>query len=350
MLYSLIVQVIPSAWLKIYGDEVGNSAILHGPSGNTWQVGVGRPKWVAFRVGWRTFAADNCLEKGDMLVFTLIGNSEFSVKIFDSRTCLEKECSLTATNTGCYDSRSPVLLGEKRKQKDDESPSELKRICLNENGVHFGNSDQALKSFRNGNGWQQSRSKMSTCSSATRISHGECALLDLNSKPLFIQRNPTCDSGKSFPEVNHQLVDAVDTLTFQEYPSGIVYQPHPISIRSHAVEDEYNPQGHFKAQVNERIHAFLSDFTVTIYTLFKLWFSFVKYVQECPHNICSMMAMQIDQLIHWRVYFWCIMDHVMTKNGFIFIFSLVLLVNQNTFAWSLCFLNFYLSMYKTFHF
>lgn len=256
----MIVQVIPSAWLKLYGDEVGNSAILHGPSGNTWQVGVGRPKWVAFRVGWRTFAADNCLEKGDMLVFTLIGNSEFSVKIFDSRTCLEKESSLTATNTGCYDSRSPVLLGEKRKHKDDdENPSELKRICLYENeGLHLRNNDQVLKSFRNGSGLQQSRSKLLTFSSAARIPQRECPLLDLNSKPLFIHQNPPSDSGRSFPDVHHQLLDAVDARTFQEYSSGIVYQPHPISIRSLNVGAECGPQAQSKAQVLERLNDFRS--------------------------------------------------------------------------------------------
>ncbi|KAG0571393.1 hypothetical protein KC19_VG008300 [Ceratodon purpureus] len=242
--------VIPSAWLKLYGDEVGNSAILHGPSGNTWQVGVGRPKWVAFRVGWRTFAADNCLEKGDMLVFTLIGNSEFSVKVFDSRTCLEKESSLTATNTGCYDSRSPVLLGEKRKYKeDDEHPPVLKRICVYENeGMHLGNKDQAVKSFRNGNGLHQSRSKLATFSSAACVLQRECTLLDLNSKPLCIHQNSPSDCGRSYPEVHPQLLDAVGARTLQEYPSGILYQPHPISIRSHNVGADCGAQAQSKIQ------------------------------------------------------------------------------------------------------
>lgn len=208
-------------------------------------------------MGWRTFAADNCLEKGDMLVFTLIGKSKFSVKIFDSRTCLEKESSLTATNTGCYDSRSPVLLGEKRKQRDGcENVAELKRICLNENGAQLGNNDQALELFRNGNALQQSGAKISIFSSAAAlISQRKCPLLDLNSKPLNIHQNPTNDGGNNFPEVNQQLLDAVDARTLQEYnASGVVYQPHPISIRSHDVEEECS-QGQLKPQVLEHLQA-----------------------------------------------------------------------------------------------
>lgn len=250
-------QVIPSAWLKLYGDDVGNSAILLGPSGNTWQVGVSRPKWVAFRVGWRTFAADNCLEKGDMLVFTLIGKSRFAVKIFDCRTCLEKESSLTATNTGCYDSRSPVLLGEKRKlQRDgsDTTTTDLKRICLS-----TGENNNLDEFPRNGNGPGLPPPKaLSMFNSILQTSQRKCSLLDLNSKPLSIQHHhpPPCDSSgrSSFPEVNQQLLDAVDDRSLQEYASAVVYQPHPISIRSHDFDDECSPHSQSKAQVLPSFH------------------------------------------------------------------------------------------------
>jgi hypothetical protein len=41
-------QVIPAAFIKLYGNDVGKTAILQGPGGQVWQVGIGRPKWVAF--------------------------------------------------------------------------------------------------------------------------------------------------------------------------------------------------------------------------------------------------------------------------------------------------------------
>lgn len=214
---------------------------------------MGRPKWVAFRVGWRTFAADNGLEKGDFLVFTLVGKSEFSVKIFDSKTCLEKECALTATNTGCYDSRSPVLV-EKRKQREDEdNAAELKRICFysNEGMQMESTSDPTLDIFRNGSTAHHRRPKLQHYSAASSpIPHRECNLLDLNAQPLYLLQNSANGAEKDSAEVHNHLMDVVGARTLQGYASGVVYQPHPLSIRSQDIgEDGLNLQGLPKSQV-----------------------------------------------------------------------------------------------------
>lgn len=248
------LQVIPSAWLKLYGDEVGNSAILHGPSGHTWQVGVGRPKWVAFRVGWRTFAADNGLEKGDLLVFTLIGKSEFSVKVFDSKTCLEKESAVTATNTGCYDSRSPVQ-SDKRKQRDDEENSiphaDTKRISLHrDRRAQMGESEQTLERFRTETTQihhRQAKSQSVSWPNAPAF-QAQPPLLDLNSQPLYLLPCTASEGNRNFLEVQNQLLDVVHARTIQGFASDFVYQPHPISVRSLDVAGDTTAGGQSIAQ------------------------------------------------------------------------------------------------------
>jgi hypothetical protein len=149
-------QVIPAAFIKLYGNDVGKTAILQGPGGQVWQVGIGRPKWVAFRVGWWTFAADHDLEKGDILVFTLTGKSQFSVKIFDNKTGIEKLSVLEPRNTGIFDSRTSPVLGEKRKERDEkemELQLQMKRLCFDiaEGGIMDENPPlQALESLCSG--------------------------------------------------------------------------------------------------------------------------------------------------------------------------------------------------------
>jgi hypothetical protein len=144
-------QFIPAAFIKLYGNDVGKTAILQGPGGQVWQVGIGRPKWVAFRVGWRTFAADHDLEKGDILVFTHTGKSQFSVKIFDNKTGTEKLSAREARNTGIFDSRTSPVLGEKRKERDEEEMElqlHMKKLCFDiaEGGIMDENPPTA--SFR----------------------------------------------------------------------------------------------------------------------------------------------------------------------------------------------------------
>ncbi len=153
MLNLLCPRLYLAAFIKLYGNDVGKTAILQGPGGQVWQAGIGRSKWVAFRVGWRTFAADHDLEKGDILVFTLTGKSEFSVKIFDNKNGTEKLSALEARNTGIFDSRTSLVLGEKCKERDEEEMElqlHMKKLCFDiaEGGIMDENpSPQALESL-----------------------------------------------------------------------------------------------------------------------------------------------------------------------------------------------------------
>ena len=54
---------------------------LVGVKGSEWVVAFTRN---ALRAGWKVFATDHRLEKGDMIMFTLIAPKRFSVCVFDS--------------------------------------------------------------------------------------------------------------------------------------------------------------------------------------------------------------------------------------------------------------------------
>lgn len=100
-------------YMREYGHRLGETAILKGRNGRQWEVGVSKGTWTGFRVGWKTFAAAYNLEVGDKLEFTLIADSTFLVKVFDT-----KDNEKTGSSAGPLEV-SGRFLG-KRKLKDAE--------------------------------------------------------------------------------------------------------------------------------------------------------------------------------------------------------------------------------------
>ncbi|KAJ8762177.1 hypothetical protein K2173_007331 [Erythroxylum novogranatense] len=82
-----------------FGNNLRNilpqNVVLKGPGGCTWCVGLRAKKGTLFfKDGWRKFVMDHSLQNGDMLLFTYsVGNSQFDVSVFDTKTQCEKEAS-----------------------------------------------------------------------------------------------------------------------------------------------------------------------------------------------------------------------------------------------------------------
>ncbi|XP_059279245.1 putative B3 domain-containing protein Os03g0621600 isoform X1 [Lycium ferocissimum] len=95
---------IPSKFIKHMEGRAPGTALLVGPSGNSWPVDlIQRDDGLFFHNGWVSFVNDHCLETGDSLVFRYDGDLHFTVQAFDESSC-EKEaaynadCSQAATN------------------------------------------------------------------------------------------------------------------------------------------------------------------------------------------------------------------------------------------------------------
>jgi len=72
--------------------------MLEGANGQRWPVGIGGAfDFKGFMEGWRPFAAYHCLVKGDQLVFTLVGHSQFAVQGFDKNGCCKKGTTIVCT-------------------------------------------------------------------------------------------------------------------------------------------------------------------------------------------------------------------------------------------------------------
>ncbi|KAL0438641.1 UNVERIFIED_CONTAM: putative B3 domain-containing protein [Sesamum latifolium] len=74
-------------------------ALLVGPSGNNWYVGlIIVDSGLFLNDGWAEFVRDHFLEQGDSLVFRYDGNLHFTVQIFDRSLC-EKEAAFSAESS-----------------------------------------------------------------------------------------------------------------------------------------------------------------------------------------------------------------------------------------------------------
>lgn len=71
------------------GDDHCGTALLKGPSGTIWRVGLKEKNGGVFigKRGWKRFVEDNSVQLGYCLVFTYHGELRFSVKIFDTSAC-----------------------------------------------------------------------------------------------------------------------------------------------------------------------------------------------------------------------------------------------------------------------
>ncbi|CAN4122752.1 unnamed protein product [Withania somnifera] len=95
---------IPLKFIKHIEGRASATAVLLGPSGNSWLVDlIQQDDGLFFFNGWASFVKDHCLETGDSLVFRYDSDLHFTVQAFDESSC-EKEaaynadCSQGATN------------------------------------------------------------------------------------------------------------------------------------------------------------------------------------------------------------------------------------------------------------
>ncbi|MCD9646575.1 hypothetical protein HAX54_036511 [Datura stramonium] len=139
---------IPSKFIKHMEGRASGTAVLVGPSGNSWPVDlIQQDDGLFFHNGWVSFVKDHCLETGDSLVFRYDGDLHFTVQAFDESSC-EKEaaynadCSQGATNLYNLalkkrDRGNSVLLdciveGVPKKMRSTQIPSE----CTSSQDTH----------------------------------------------------------------------------------------------------------------------------------------------------------------------------------------------------------------------
>ncbi|KAL5790801.1 hypothetical protein ACOSQ2_005689 [Xanthoceras sorbifolium] len=75
---------IPKKFVRIFGDELSNAAMLTVPNGRVWQVGLTKDRRkIWFQDGWYDFVQYHSIKTGYFLVFKYGKNSNFNVLIFD---------------------------------------------------------------------------------------------------------------------------------------------------------------------------------------------------------------------------------------------------------------------------
>ncbi|KAG0586829.1 hypothetical protein KC19_2G120800 [Ceratodon purpureus] len=83
---------IPAFYTREHGPNIRGKCLLVGVTGAQWEVSF---KDISFRDGWKVFANDYKLEKGDIIVFSLVAPKKFLVNIFDKfgmeKVCLNEE-------------------------------------------------------------------------------------------------------------------------------------------------------------------------------------------------------------------------------------------------------------------
>lgn len=75
------MQCVPSGYIRDHiGKDVKEDFVLEDAMGSEWVVGFNRSGLYG---GWKSFAADHCIERGDHLVAALTGTNRFLVHVFD---------------------------------------------------------------------------------------------------------------------------------------------------------------------------------------------------------------------------------------------------------------------------
>lgn len=122
--------------------KLQRNVILEDGFGNTWEVSFvsasASPVW---RTGWTEFAVDNHLVKGDIVLFVLIADSHFRIRIFDKHESRLKK----ATNCNKRN-----LLKSPADNIKLEGPSSSSRLHVYQVSSASGNSDAAQNSYVEG--------------------------------------------------------------------------------------------------------------------------------------------------------------------------------------------------------
>jgi hypothetical protein len=118
--FNLIVwpQHIPKPFVECYGSELKGSINIEGPSGEVWlaEVSIVDQGLDGYQFGWKAFATDIGLKKGDQLLFTLIAKSHFNVRVFD-------ESGLEYSSL--EDKGNAVTTADHKRKKREDSDDEI---------------------------------------------------------------------------------------------------------------------------------------------------------------------------------------------------------------------------------
>ncbi|KAM7529084.1 hypothetical protein LguiB_032494 [Lonicera macranthoides] len=90
---------IPPAFIKYFKGVLPSTSVLRTPAKRSWRVDMNKvDKNFYFQKGWSEFVRDNSLMRGDFLIFSYVGNSDFYVNIFDKNNC-QKEFTVTTSGS-----------------------------------------------------------------------------------------------------------------------------------------------------------------------------------------------------------------------------------------------------------
>lgn len=86
---------IPRKFTREFGNELSDIVQLKDPTSKIWQVTLEKIDGeIYFKSGWKKFVDFHSLGYGYMLVFNYVGNSHFTVQVFDTSTCENEYPSL----------------------------------------------------------------------------------------------------------------------------------------------------------------------------------------------------------------------------------------------------------------
>jgi hypothetical protein len=137
----MCAQTLPAIFIRENFRKLQRNAILEDGFGNTWEVSFvsasASPVW---RTGWTEFAVDNHLVKGDIVLFVLIADSHFRIRIFDKHESLKR-------TTNCNKMK---LLKSPADNIRLEEPSSSSRLHVYQVSSASGNNSDAQNSYIEG--------------------------------------------------------------------------------------------------------------------------------------------------------------------------------------------------------
>ncbi|XP_074294697.1 uncharacterized protein LOC141622568 [Silene latifolia] len=110
--------VLPPIFAKKLKSLEGRKMTLEDSNRRTWDVLMSDVEGaLAFQKGWRNFALDHNIERGDLLVFCHVGNSRFLVEIYGKSGCQKK---VTGMNNNRTEATKTSLSKKRPSQSFDE--------------------------------------------------------------------------------------------------------------------------------------------------------------------------------------------------------------------------------------
>ena len=171
------LQEIPEKIAKNIKRKLPETAILKGPSGIIWDVGLtADDHTLFFDRGWEIFVKDHSMVENDFLIFKYNGVSHFDVLMFDGQSLCEKASSYFVRK--CvhteFDSRYQT------KRKINENPDEIvhnsSQRGLESSPEKSTNNDIDTRPSRQPNNSPATNKKMRNVGSSTQSIHARRSL------------------------------------------------------------------------------------------------------------------------------------------------------------------------------